>query len=374
MYAHTMDLQIMITQWELLSLVRNQVHEATSNWRIIRTGTPPAPVNQNLLNVFVHIKVTDNEDDCAQHEASHLTAMPVTYSTAVQSLMMKVLTPTLSNTEPPPMAIIIEDPYEVYLCTALEDCSPNCLMVTKESSTLPTILPLINHNQYIKSVLDPSSQVITMSEAACHALALIYDPHIHLHMQLANREVDKTLGLTCNMPILIRDIMLYIQFHIVRNPMYNILLGRPFNILVESIIQNYSNEDQMITIHDPNSRRIMTVPTFLSGTHLHTTHLSPDFCDSRIWSAIKEISCWSSKLTLCPLIPPRFCHSHAFRLHLPNLILPFAILKPAASTLVLLPSSLLMSVTGTPCHTHLNLLHLLILLSSLELWKRNTNP
>ena len=173
----------------------------------------------------MHIEVTDNEDDCARCEASCLAAMPATYSAAVLSPMMKTLAPALSNTEPPPGAIIIEDSYEVYLRTAPEDRSSDCLTIAKESSALCTILPLINHNQYVKSVLNPGSQVITMPEATCHALALIYNPHIHLHMQLANHEVDKTLGLTCNMPILIRDIMLYIQFHIVRNPMYNILLG-----------------------------------------------------------------------------------------------------------------------------------------------------
>ena len=102
--------------------------------------------------------------------------MPATYSAAVLSPMMKTLTPALSNTEPPPGAIIIEDPYEVYLHTAPEDHSSDCLTITKESSALCTILPLINHNQYVKLVLDPSFQVITMLEAVCHALALIYNP------------------------------------------------------------------------------------------------------------------------------------------------------------------------------------------------------
>ena len=80
-YARTMDSQITITQCELLSLsleVRNQVREATSNRRIVRTETPPFPVEQNLLDVFAHIEVTDNEDDHARCEASCLTTMPAT--------------------------------------------------------------------------------------------------------------------------------------------------------------------------------------------------------------------------------------------------------------------------------------------------------
>ena len=194
--------------------------------------------------------------------------MPVTYSTVVQSHTIKAFSPTLSNTEPPPGAIIVGDPYKVYLHTAPEDCSPDCLMVAKESSVLHTILPLINHNQYIESVLNPGSQVITMLEAACHALALIYDPCICLHIQSANQEVDEILGLACNVLIFVRDITLYIQFHNICNPVYN--------------VHNYSNKDQTIMIHDPNSRRIVTVPTFPCGTHLHTAHPSPDFCDLRI--------------------------------------------------------------------------------------------
>ena len=64
-----------------------------------------------------------------------------------------------------------------------------------------------------------------MLEAACHVLALIYNPCIHLRMQSANREVDETLGLACNVLIIIEDITLYVQFHIVHNLVYNVLLG-----------------------------------------------------------------------------------------------------------------------------------------------------
>ena len=108
------------------------------------------------------------------------------YSAAVLSPTIDVSSPLLSNAKLPPRAIIIEDPYNVYLCTTMEDHSPNCLMITKESSALHTILSLINHNQYVEFILNPGSQVIAKSEAACHVLALIYNPHIHLHMQLAN--------------------------------------------------------------------------------------------------------------------------------------------------------------------------------------------
>ena len=51
----------------------------------------------------------------------------------------------------------------------------------------------------------------------------------------------------------IGDIMLYVQIHIIRSPAYDILLGRPFDVLTESVVRNFTNEDQTITIFDPNT-------------------------------------------------------------------------------------------------------------------------
>ena len=104
-----------------------------------------------------------------------------------------------------------------------------------------------------------------MSEDVCMDLALIYDPSIILNMQSANGEVDKSLGLARNVPMRIGNITLYVQIHIIRSPAYDILLGRPFNILTESVVRNFANEDQTITIFDPNSGSRATVPTTPRG-------------------------------------------------------------------------------------------------------------
>ena len=96
---------------------------------------------------------------------------------------------------------------------------------------------------------------------SCMELGLIYDPAVILNMQSANGEVDRSLGLARNVPIQIGDITLYVQIHVICNPAYDILLGRPFDILTESVVRNFANEDQTITIRDPNSGRRATVPT-----------------------------------------------------------------------------------------------------------------
>ena len=102
-------------------------------------------------------------------------------------------------------------------------------------------------------------------------LGLIYDPAVILNMQSANGEVDRSLGLARNVPIQIGDITLYVQIHVIRNPAYDILLGRLFDILTESVVHNFANEDQTIAIRDPNSGHRATVPTMPRGQPRHAS-------------------------------------------------------------------------------------------------------
>jgi hypothetical protein len=49
--------------------------------------------------------------------------------------------------------------------------------------------------------------------------------------------------------------------HVIREAAYDVLLGRPFDVLTESVVRNYEDEHQTITIRDPNSGKIVTIPT-----------------------------------------------------------------------------------------------------------------
>ena len=89
-----------------------------------------------------------------------------------------------------------------------------------------------------------------------------YDPTIVLHMQSANGDVDKSLGLARNVPFQIGDLTLYLQVHVIREAAYDLLLGRPLDVIAATTIRNYRNEDQTIEIHDPNSDMRVVIPTF----------------------------------------------------------------------------------------------------------------
>jgi hypothetical protein len=45
-------------------------------------------------------------------------------------------------------------------------------------------------------------------------------------------------------------------------------LGRPFDILTESVIRNYATEEQTITIKDPNTGKKLTIPTLPRSTRM----------------------------------------------------------------------------------------------------------
>ncbi|KAF8233548.1 hypothetical protein L208DRAFT_1266130 [Tricholoma matsutake] len=107
-----------------------------------------------------------------------------------------------------------------------------------------------------------------MAKDVCHELSLAYDSSIQLPMQSANGTVDKTLGLACNMVNhTFNRITPYMQIHVIRDPAYDILLGQPFDVLMESIIRNYRNKAQMITICDPNSTWTTTIPSIPRSHH-----------------------------------------------------------------------------------------------------------
>ena len=122
-----------------------------------------------------------------------------------------------------------------------------------------------------------------MSEEVCNVLTIAYDPGVRLSMVSANAGIDQTLGLARNVAFIVGDITLYLQMHILRSPTYDILLGRPFVILTQSMVCNYRDENQTITICDSNTGKSATVPTVARGSHrfaekrAHTRAQNADF-------------------------------------------------------------------------------------------------
>ncbi len=135
------------------------------------------------------------------------------------------------------------------------------LKCARESAPIRSIYPIINHQLEVECVLDSGSQIISMSEAICQQSGLAYDPTMVVEMQSSNGTLNNTLGIARDVPFIIGNITLYLQVHVIRESAYDVLLGRPFDILTQSIVRNYADESQSITIHDPNTGKRATIPT-----------------------------------------------------------------------------------------------------------------
>jgi hypothetical protein len=139
------------------------------------------------------------------------------------------------------------------------------LLVAKESHSLRAITPKIEGLHEVKCILDSGSQIVSISKAVWQTLNQELNPCWKITMQSANGSRDESLGLVENLELEISGMKLHVQAHVIRNPPYDILLGRPFDVLTALHIKNYQDESQTITITDPNSGKMVSIPTVPRG-------------------------------------------------------------------------------------------------------------
>ncbi|KAF8161861.1 hypothetical protein BJ912DRAFT_935808 [Pholiota molesta] len=263
-FNQSMEASITITQRELLSLapeVRSQYREATTIKRQPNKEAPTA-----TTNLF---------DSAPRNEADsmpifNLSVIPAydpdedEYYECLDYAQFINAESTVNGGPPPRGASIINDPYDLYYRTLAPGERPDfdMLIVAVESAALRSMHAVVDGTLRVECVIDGGSTIIAMSEEQSTALNLAYDPTIVLKMQSANGAIDPSLGLARNVPFLIGDVTIYLQVHIIRHAPYDVLFGRPFDIITTSVVRNYANEDQTITIKDVNSGHTATVPTF----------------------------------------------------------------------------------------------------------------
>jgi hypothetical protein len=179
----------------------------------------------------------------------------------------------------PEGALVTPDPIEAYVRSLPVGVKPDPdrLVVANENSAVRSVFALVDNNRRKECILDSGCQVITISKAVSHELAIVYDPTFRISMQLANGDLDMSLGLARNIPFKIGSVTFYMQAHVIDSNAYDVLLGQLFDVLTESVIQNFANKDQTITIHDPNTGQHVTVPTLARGSQKAELKCEQDF-------------------------------------------------------------------------------------------------
>ncbi|EDR06808.1 uncharacterized protein LACBIDRAFT_299700 [Laccaria bicolor S238N-H82] len=119
----------------------------------------------------------------------------------------------------PKASIVLTDPIEQYL---------------QESHALKSIYPVINKFGQVESLLDGGSQIVSMDADVAKKLAVPWDPDITIQMQGA-KNCGKDPCLAKNVPFNFGGIMISLQVHVIQDPAYKVLLGRPFDVLTGSM-------------------------------------------------------------------------------------------------------------------------------------------
>jgi hypothetical protein len=207
----------------------------------LRTKIADATVHKHIARTDAQA-VLENIPEVAPARSSE-AHMPASFSKTIHEL--------------PANMTIIKDPYKALLRQQLcGECSGKPVKVATKSNTLRAILPTIADQEQVEAILDPGCQIVAMSEEVCIVLSIAYDPNVCLNMVSVNGGIDQSLGLAKNIPFKIGEITVYLQVHILCQPAYDILLGRPFDVLTESVVVNYRDENQTITILDVTDRPV----------------------------------------------------------------------------------------------------------------------
>jgi hypothetical protein len=150
-------------------------------------------------------------------------------------------------------SVVVSDPVMQYLNTLKPGEQPKTVVVASESHALRTVYPLINGVGEVESLLDPGSQIVSMSRDVATTLQVTWDPDIVVHMESANKSLEKTLGLAKNIPFVFGPITVYLQVHVIEKVAYKVLLGRPFDTITESEVKNSKDGSQSLTLTDLNT-------------------------------------------------------------------------------------------------------------------------
>ena len=157
-------------------------------------------------------------------------------------------------------------PTTTTISTVDDDDFDETLVVAADNHKLRAIWGWVNDAGPVECILDPGSQVVAISASKCYDLGIQYDPSTTMPMQSANGETDQTLGLARDVPVELKGgIIVYLQMHVVKRASYDVLLGRPFDVLMSCTVRNDRSGRQEIEVTCPNSGKRLTIPTYARG-------------------------------------------------------------------------------------------------------------
>ena len=172
---------------------------------------------------------------------------------------------TVETTDLPVGSLVAGDPVLQYL-SEHKEILPENLIVADVSTPLRTIYMVINRTGQAECLVDNGSMIVSMSKAGAIQHGLTWDPSLSVNMESASNHLERTLGLARNVRFAAAGIAVFLQVHILENPPYRILLGRPFETCTGCSSKVQLDGSSELTLTDPNTKAVAVVPTYKRGS------------------------------------------------------------------------------------------------------------
>ncbi len=275
------DQRVEITQGQIMGVANSQFRKKFVD-EYIPKRIPTTNSNRKVTmveeleepNFEEEIELDDEEEVLGEPKTSENNTMRMEELPRMQYRQLQVGCDGL-----PAGAIVLGDPYEQYLSSLGPGEKPKRLIVARESQSLKSVYPLINGKAKAETLLDSGSQIISMSLATAERLSLTWDPDVIINMESANKQVESTKGLARNVPFAFGEMILYLQVHIINDPAYDVLLGKPFEVLTESNVKTKRDGTVELTLTDPNNGKKLVITTYDRGKVPSTQKREPEGSD-----------------------------------------------------------------------------------------------
>ena len=183
----------------------------------------------------------------------------------IESLPVSTFTIVTEGTDELPEGSLVADDPVLQFLNEHTDAESSDLIVAPSSEPLRAIYAFVNHVGQEECLTDGGSMIVSMSKKAAIEQGLNWDPSIRINMESASNHVEQTLGLARNVHFGIGGLHVILQVRILEDPLYRVLLGRPFNRFTRSVEQTKEDGSSELVLTDPNSKRIAVVPTYERG-------------------------------------------------------------------------------------------------------------
>jgi len=137
--------------------------------------------------------------------------------------------------------------------------------VAPDMAHLRVVPAVINGVGEEKVLLDSGSQIVSMTKKVAATNKVSWDPSLSIQMQSANGSLSRTCRLARNVLFTLGGVTVLLQVHVIDAAPYTVLLGRPFDTIMESRIVNDKEGNQTVCIICPNTGTQVAILIYKRG-------------------------------------------------------------------------------------------------------------